>query len=246
MPRILLPALCVFALAACTRAAPPTDPSGPAAASASAPATGDASPASAAAPAAVPAPSAPTLTDMTPWQCGDRSIGVRFDPAGAVTLDLDGRLVTLPQARSGSGARYADDQGNEFWNTGRDARLTLAGQSAVDCTEAATASPWEAARARGAAFRALGTEPGWTAELGSGASPSLHADLDYGERRVQVPQMKSDADAFTGTTADGVAVRLQTTRESCSDGMSDATYPASVTLKVGATTYRGCGRFLTE
>lgn len=107
-------------------------------------------------------------------------------------------------------------------------------------------TPWEQARARGSVFRGIGTEPGWWVEVGGGATPRLLAELDYGERRIDVATATTTADGYVGSTADGVAVSLTTARGTCSDGMSDTEYPASATLTVGGQTYRGCGRFLTE
>lgn len=107
-------------------------------------------------------------------------------------------------------------------------------------------TPWEQARARGSAFRGIGTEPGWWVEVGGGDAPRLHAELDYGERKVEVAGASRAADGYVGSTADGVAVSLTTAKEPCSDGMSDTEYPASAILTVGGRTYRGCGRFLTE
>jgi len=108
-------------------------------------------------------------------------------------------------------------------------------------------TPWEQARARGSVFRGIGTEPGWWVEVGGGAAPRLQAELDYGERRIEVAGASATADGgYVGSTADGVAVSLTTAKEPCSDGMSDTEYPASATLTVGGRTYRGCGRFLKE
>ena len=112
----------------------------------------------------------------------------------------------------------------------------------------AGSSPWDDAKARGIGFRAVGNEPGWFAEVGMGEAPSLHAELDYGERMVDVGELQSLSGllGYAGTAHDGAKVRLVIERKSCSDGMSDATYPASAELTVGDRTYRGCGRFLSE
>jgi uncharacterized lipoprotein YbaY/uncharacterized membrane protein len=183
----------------------------------------------------------------THWQCGDQRISARFDnAAGTVVIDIDGTALTLPQAPSGSGARYADPAGNELWNKGREATLTLAGKPPVQCSQTESASPWEAARARGIGFRAVGTEPGWLVEVGTGEAPSLHAELDYGERKLHVERMRTTPEGFSGTTSDKAGVTLAIRREACSDGMSDAAYPATAVLTVGDKTYRGCGRFLSE
>lgn len=109
-------------------------------------------------------------------------------------------------------------------------------------------SVWERARARGVAFRGIGTEPGWLVEVDRGDDPELRAELDYGERKVVVPKAHgiSSTPGFGGRTADGMDVVLRIERRSCSDGMSDETYPAAITLAVGDKTYSGCGRHLDE
>lgn len=118
----------------------------------------------------------------------------------------------------------------------------------VDSGDDTSSSPWDDAKARGIGFRAVGNEPGWFAEVGMGEAPSLHAELDYGERMVDVGSLQplSGLLGYAGTAHDGASVRLVIERKSCSDGMSDATYPASATLTVGDRTYQGCGRFLSE
>lgn len=112
----------------------------------------------------------------------------------------------------------------------------------------AQASPWEQAKARGIVFRGIGNEPGWLVEIGAGATPALHAELDYGERKIDLAQAQplNGATGYSGTAGDGVEVQLQLQREDCSDGMSDETYPVSAKLSVGDKTYAGCGRFLQE
>jgi uncharacterized membrane protein len=112
----------------------------------------------------------------------------------------------------------------------------------------AKASPWEQARARGIAFRGIGNEPGWLVEVGTGETPALHAELDYGERRIDLAHARSlsGVPGYMGTTSDGVEVELRLQRGDCSDGMSDQVYPVSAKLSVGDKTYTGCGRFLQE
>ncbi|MBC7991332.1 MAG: YbaY family lipoprotein [Luteimonas sp.] len=109
-------------------------------------------------------------------------------------------------------------------------------------------SVWDEAKARGVAFRGVGNEPGWLVEVDRGDSPAMRAMLDYGERQVVVPQAQgiSSTPGFGGRTADGVDVVLRIERASCSDGMSDDTYPAAIKLTVGDKTYSGCGRYLDE
>ena len=112
----------------------------------------------------------------------------------------------------------------------------------------AQASPWEQARTRGLVFRGIGNEPGWLVEVGAGEKPTLHVQLDYGERKIDVmhAQPLTGATGYAGTTSDGAEVKLELQRGECSDGMSDQTYPVSAKLSVGDKTYAGCGRFLQE
>ncbi|MEO8364989.1 MAG: hypothetical protein ABI538_02160 [Pseudoxanthomonas sp.] len=112
----------------------------------------------------------------------------------------------------------------------------------------AQTSAWEQAKARNIVFRGIGNEPGWLVEVGSGETPTLHAELDYGERKIEVARAQPLAGAagYAGTTREGVEVKLQLQREECSDGMSDQAYPVSAKLSVADKTYAGCGRFVQE
>lgn len=85
-------------------------------------------------------------------------------------------------------------------------------------------------------------------EVGTGENPTLHAELDYGENKIDLAHVQrlSGATGYSGTTSDGVEVKLQLQRGDCSDGMSDQTYPVSAKFSVGDKTYAGCGRFLQE
>lgn len=115
---------------------------------------------------------------------------------------------------------------------------------------APTATPKPAAAApalTGLALRAIGTEPGWVAEVGAGAQPKIALQLDYGQRKLEVPQATviEESNGFAGDTSDGTAISLTYKREQCSDGMSDRDYPASVILQVGDQQYLGCAEFPT-
>jgi membrane-bound inhibitor of C-type lysozyme len=72
----------------------------------------------------------------THWQCGDQRVAARYDPAAqALTLIHQRGQLTLPQSVSASGARYADDNGNEFWSKGSGATLTLSGTPPRECSQ---------------------------------------------------------------------------------------------------------------
>ncbi|KAB7769944.1 MliC family protein [Xanthomonas maliensis] len=130
-PSRLLPLLLLVGLAGCgqrERAASATPTSAP-----TPPAATDASVSG-----PPPRPSAPTTAPApvraSQWRCGEQGVTANFDTAAdAVQLEVEGRRLVLPVAESGSGARYADAQGNQFWEHAGEATLTLAGGDARQC-----------------------------------------------------------------------------------------------------------------
>ncbi|KPL48858.1 hypothetical protein XAXN_11090 [Xanthomonas axonopodis] len=90
-------------------------------------------------PAKTPAPAAaaaaPTLAAQTvAWRCGPRAVATRFDAAtDALQLTLESRRLILLSAQAASGARFADAQGNQFWEHAGEATLSLAGGEAIKC-----------------------------------------------------------------------------------------------------------------
>lgn len=137
-PTFALTAAMALALAACgDRTGPAADPASTpptGAPTTGADAAGDAAAGAGETAGADPSATQPTVTRST-WVCGDLTVNVAYDPIGdAVTLNHAGGTLTLPSQVSGSGARYADDAGNEFWDSGDEAMLTLAGAERRDCT----------------------------------------------------------------------------------------------------------------
>lgn len=224
-----LPALAALLLAACTaeNPAPAPDlaraPTGP-----------------------TPAPGGAT-GETFHWQCGEIGVASHYlGDADLVELSLSGRTLVLPIAVAASGARYADAAGNEFWTRGDTASLALAGEAVRECTRSARPSPWFEAAARGVRFRAVGNEPGWLLEVGHGERPALHAELDYGQRILELEGLEPAGDGWTAETAEGTDVALEVVRGDCSDGMSGAHYEATVRLRLGDATYSGCGAWLDD
>ena len=84
-----------------------------------------------------PRPAAATIGPVT-FACNDGSaIEATFDNApdpATVLLVRGDQLFTLPQAMSGSGARYVGD-GIEFWNKGDDAMVEWQGTK-LECSTA--------------------------------------------------------------------------------------------------------------
>lgn len=177
------------------------------------------------------------------FRCGDERVLARFRP-GQVELEVAGRTLSLPAVVAASGARYAQD-GDEFWSRGSGARLRLDGV-AMEC-RAETLDPWRHAQARGVAFRAVGQEPGWVAELGPGPQAWLEVQLDYGARTLRIePTRRLAGAAGVAGEAGGEAVELRISPEPCTDLMSGEAFEMTANLRVGARSLAGCGRFLAD
>ena len=91
-------------------------------------------------------------------------------------------------------------------------------------------------------MRLVGTEPFWGATITADAIAVSGADRPHmrfpaGERSV------TGAGARWATqTSGGDAVQVTLLRETCSDGMSDRSYPFQATLVIGSETLRGWPR----
>jgi membrane-bound inhibitor of C-type lysozyme len=91
---------------------------------------------------AIVAPNNPGTPVETHWQCGERRIAARLDPASqTLTLIHERGQLALPQSVSASGARYADANGNEFWSQDNGATLTLSGTPPRECEPVAGPGP---------------------------------------------------------------------------------------------------------
>jgi membrane-bound inhibitor of C-type lysozyme len=80
------------------------------------------------------APSEQAADGSQSFQCGEFLVSATFSDVLGVALVFDGRKLALPGVPAGSGAKYADDSGNEFWTKGQaEGMLTLAGEPRRDC-----------------------------------------------------------------------------------------------------------------
>lgn len=182
--------------------------------------------------------------DVGHWQCGDLLVDTSIKQ-DTLRLMLSGRTLYLSPDKSAAGTRYTDPSGNAFTRKDDGAKLVLADGSQHDCSRSKHASPWADAASRRVAFRAVGSEPGWTVEIGESGAPSLSAVLDYGQRKITVGQMRRAQLGYRGETGDGTPVALEIQRVPC-QAASGETFEADATLTVGGESFRGCGAFLTE
>ena len=87
-----------------------------------------------------------------------------------------------------------------------------------------------------ASYRAIGNEPFWDLEIGR--------DLVFTDRgndvRVVQPAPRPIS-GFAGEIYQTQRLNVNIVHSRCSDGMSDRTYPDTVTVRVDGREYRGCG-----
>lgn len=90
-------------------------------------------------------------------------------------------------------------------------------------------------------YFAMGTEPGWTAEI---TPTEINYAGNYGETQIRVPISKAvqhpGGIQYSGS-ANGQSIAVDILYAQCNDGMSDRRYQHSVSLTANGTTYKGCG-----
>lgn len=201
----------------------------------------------------------PSATDATSdersfaFQCGDLAVHATYRGQDSATVVIGERTYAMAAQQAASGAKYGDGQGNVLWTKGTtEGVLSLKGEADRTCTgsgeEGATApapapSPATAGHADAAGFRATGNEPGWLAQVGPGATPSLRVETDYGERKFEIAAPTQGKDGWSGKAADGTDIKLTFQRTVCQDDMSGQAFGATAMLTVGARQYHGCGDF---
>ena len=85
-------------------------------------------------------------------------------------------------------------------------------------------------------YRAIGTEPFWDLEIGR---DMVFTDRGNNVRVVQpTPRPIS---GFAGEIYQTQRLNVNIVHSRCSDGMSDRSYPDTVTVRVDGRDYRGCG-----
>lgn len=204
-------------------------------------------------PAAVVEPPAPPMPEAFRAEhtlvldCDD------FSPVGVLVNDDTARIDAprgphdLARVVSASGALY-EGEGHQLWFKGDNAMYRRPEEDAGrECRVHTVAGPWESARLRGVAFRAVGQEPGWMVEVVP--EKWLLVLGDYGRVRVLAPPVAPVE--FGGGQRYSVRAGTHTLEMlalpgTCSDGMSEETFDTKVTLVLDGVTLRGCGRWLLE
>lgn len=92
-----------------------------------------------------------------------------------------------------------------------------------------------------ASFRAIGTEPFWSAKVDGGTLTWSTPEQPDG-MALPVSRVEKDGAAILEGQLAGRPLRLEVRSGACSDGMSDTEYPLSVTRRIGADVQQGCAR----
>lgn len=88
-------------------------------------------------------------------------------------------------------------------------------------------------------LRFTGTEPFWGGEV-SGTTLTYSTPEDQDGTAIEVERFAGRGGIAFGGSLDGAPFEMMVTPLECSDGMSDRTYPFTVTLEVGEETRNGC------
>ena len=89
-------------------------------------------------------------------------------------------------------------------------------------------------------FRFTGTEPFWGGDV-TGGSLTYSTPEDQDGSAIPVERFAGRGGVSFHGELDGQDLEMVVTELGCSDGMSDRTYPFTVTLKIGEETRNGCG-----
>ncbi|MEZ5571645.1 MAG: MliC family protein [Halioglobus sp.] len=177
------------------------------------------------------------------YDCNGFDFIARLGP-GEMAVWLPDQYVVLSQVRSASGTTY--EEGDiTFWRDGENAMLTIADAQYLNCQLQPQRVPWEDARRRGVAFRAIGNEPGWYIEVRS--NHDMLFVSDFGMQRVVIPsqgeERAGDVRVFQGNS-DVHTLRLEILEQRCADTMSGEVFPNNAVVTFDSIRYQGCGQFL--
>lgn len=85
-----------------------------------------------------------------------------------------------------------------------------------------------------------GTEPFWGGQIARGTLTYKTPEDPEGQV-IEVERFAGRGGVSFNGTLEGKAFMMLATPSSCSDGMSDRTYPFAVTVRIGGETRTGCG-----
>ena len=91
-------------------------------------------------------------------------------------------------------------------------------------------------------FRCVGTEPFWNLTIDPNGVIFSHMDLGKTHYPIPSPFPAFKNGMMVLETSDGTSkLKLTLKEETCSDGMSEDSYPYSAVVERDGTTFKGCG-----
>ena len=141
-------------------------------------------------------------------------------------------LVVLPLALAACGSEPAGEYGAETDGT-------TANQAPGDAPGNANDTAPYSGIAPGETIRVTGTEPFWSGDV-RGQSLTYSTPEDIDGATIQVERFAGRNGLALSGELEGAPFDMAITPGECSDGMSDRTYPFTVTLDVGGEQRRGC------
>jgi len=178
------------------------------------------------------------------YQCGDGTPFTARIEGETAWLFLPSGTFSLPHVEAASGAKYSDGK-TMFWSKGETAMVERAGHARTECTNNRRKAIWEDAKLRGADFRAVGNEPGWSLEISRDYGIVLVNN--YGSDRYTFSLTEPVSDQESGTTVykvkeGGHQLEIVLEGKACGDTMSDERFETTVTVILDETRLNGCGR----
>ena len=95
-------------------------------------------------------------------------------------------------------------------------------------------------------LRAVGTEPFWAVEMTKAGLTFSGPDRPNSTAPNTGPAVHEGEASWTGTTADGKALKVTLTAGPCSDGMSEREYPLKAKVELGDELFRGCAATVAQ
>lgn len=183
------------------------------------------------------------------YACDGLRVTATTSPEQTILL-LPEESLTLPRAKSASGAKYAAD-GTVFWSKARiSALVEYRGKTYRNCVATSPVT------GLGDQLQAYGNEPFWSLRL-IGSEPVRRLQFAAGIDDPQVFDLRKLAAEPVGTggatavyawpqgvesqAPETAAIAVRIVPEPCRDSMSGQPYPLTVTVEVGDTQFRGCG-----
>ena len=181
-------------------------------------------------------PQTNSLSEYGVYRCGQLDLTVTgVQESGLLGIEYLNRRVLLKPSATEEGELYVapGDASTRFWAKGERATLTLKGDILPECLEPGAIE---------SSFRALGTEPDWSAHI------------DHNRMTVTRPYDRSVTEGIwlreTVANRHGRAYEAKVDEQMldvtiahqlCEDAMAGAQYPAQVRLTIDGNTFDGCG-----